>query len=133
MSTTDAGPGSGRGPDHERPKQEDDVLAGAKLTWALAATVVFCLILVGVSTLLLRARVRLLRPDGSWPERELNPRRAVQGVRQHLFRDYDESHRLRDVERRALDGYGWVDRKAGTVTIPIERAYDLVLSEEGGK
>ena len=28
--------------------------------------------------------------------------------------------------RRALDGYAWVDRKAGRVRIPIERAMDLV-------
>jgi hypothetical protein len=28
-----------------------------------------------------------------------------------------------------LDGYGWVDRAAGTVHIPIARAMDLVVAE----
>jgi len=28
-----------------------------------------------------------------------------------------------------LDGYGWVDRTAGIVHIPIERAMDLILAE----
>jgi hypothetical protein len=28
-----------------------------------------------------------------------------------------------------LDGYGWVDRSAGIVRIPIDRAIDLILAE----
>jgi hypothetical protein len=28
-----------------------------------------------------------------------------------------------------LDGYGWVDRSAGVVRIPIDRAMDLMLAE----
>ena len=33
---------------------------------------------------------------------------------------------LRRTEHAALGGYGWVDRKAGVVRIPIDRAIDLV-------
>ena len=29
-------------------------------------------------------------------------------------------------ENQILTSYGWVDRKAGTVRIPIERAMDLI-------
>lgn len=35
--------------------------------------------------------------------------------------------RLRDREDAALGRYGWVDREAGIVRIPIERAMDLLL------
>jgi hypothetical protein len=31
-----------------------------------------------------------------------------------------------------LGQYGWVDKAAGTVRIPIERAMELVLAERGG-
>ncbi len=33
---------------------------------------------------------------------------------------------LRDGQEATLAGYGWVDRKAGVVRVPIERAMDLV-------
>ena len=36
---------------------------------------------------------------------------------------------LRATEDAQLHGYGWVDRKAGVVHIPIERAMDLVAQE----
>jgi hypothetical protein len=34
---------------------------------------------------------------------------------------------IRFTEDQMLDGYGWVDEKAGTVHIPIERAMDLLV------
>jgi len=36
---------------------------------------------------------------------------------------------LRDAEDAHLHGYAWVDRKAGVVRIPIERAMELVAKE----
>ncbi|MDB4942144.1 MAG: hypothetical protein JWP97_1678 [Labilithrix sp.] len=38
---------------------------------------------------------------------------------------------LRDEQRRALEGYGWVDRDAGVARIPIERAMDLLAADGG--
>jgi hypothetical protein len=38
-----------------------------------------------------------------------------------------EYQQLRSEEDRKLSSYGWVDRKAGKVRIPIERAIDLQL------
>src|SRR4029453_5413185 len=40
--------------------------------------------------------------------------------------------RLRATEQQQLDGFGWVDRQAGTVRIPIERAMQL-LAARGGR
>jgi hypothetical protein len=42
----------------------------------------------------------------------------------------DERNQLNEVrltEEQRLNSYGWVDEKAGTVHIPIERAMDLVV------
>lgn len=35
--------------------------------------------------------------------------------------------KLRATEQAQLDGYGWVDRQAGTVHIPIDRAMSLFI------
>ena len=35
----------------------------------------------------------------------------------------------REQERKMLESYGWIDRAAGVVRVPIERAIDLTLTE----
>jgi hypothetical protein len=42
-----------------------------------------------------------------------------------------ELDRLRASEREQLDGYGWVDRDAGTVHIPIDKAIGLLVQRRG--
>ncbi len=44
----------------------------------------------------------------------------------------DDLKALRAAEDAQLNGYAWVDRQAGVVRIPIERAMEL-LAAEGGK
>jgi hypothetical protein len=39
----------------------------------------------------------------------------------------EELHRYRDEQSRILSSYSWIDRKAGIVRIPIERAMELVV------
>jgi hypothetical protein len=41
-----------------------------------------------------------------------------------------ELQQIRDAEQKALDSYGWVDRKNGVVRIPVSRAIDL-LAQRG--
>ncbi len=36
-------------------------------------------------------------------------------------------HAVRAEEQAQIDGYGWVDRQAGIVRIPVDRAMDLLL------
>lgn len=40
---------------------------------------------------------------------------------------------LRVREQAQLDGYGWVDRQAGAVHIPVDRAMALLLERRGGE
>ncbi len=39
---------------------------------------------------------------------------------------------LREKEARQAESYGWVDRGAGVVQLPIGRAMELVVREHGG-
>lgn len=39
----------------------------------------------------------------------------------------DDLAKMRTRDARDLDGYGWIDRKAGVVRVPIERAMELLL------
>lgn len=43
----------------------------------------------------------------------------------------EDLRQLRAVEEKQLTTYGWVDRKAGVVHVPIDRAKELVA--EGGR
>jgi len=43
----------------------------------------------------------------------------------------DDLRQMRAAEEKQLSSYGWVDRKAGIVHVPIERAKELVA--EGGQ
>lgn len=36
---------------------------------------------------------------------------------------------LRERDQRILNGYGWVDRRTGTVSIPVEKAIDKLLRQ----
>jgi hypothetical protein len=40
---------------------------------------------------------------------------------------------LRDQQAQQALSYGWVDKKAGIVQLPIERAMQLIVDENGGR
>ena len=40
---------------------------------------------------------------------------------------------LEAADREKLETYGWVDEKAGRVRIPVERAMEKMLAEQGGR
>jgi hypothetical protein len=46
-------------------------------------------------------------------------------VEQQLFESANRGAKDRDARKKQLGSYGWVDRKAGVVRIPIERAMEL--------
>lgn len=56
----------------------------------------------------------------------------VADVNQRPFALEDGAPRLRDAQQARLRGYGWVDRDAGVIHIPVERAMEQVLSAEEG-
>jgi len=60
--------------------------------------------------------------------------RAEQSVvDQRPFALEDSAARLRTEQHARLEDYGWVDRDAGIIHVPVERAMDAVLAEEGAR
>ena len=54
-------------------------------------------------------------------------------VNQRPFALEDQAPRLLGEQQSRLEGYGWVDRDAGVIHVPVERALDAVLAEEGAR
>jgi hypothetical protein len=55
----------------------------------------------------------------------------IADVNQRPFALEDEAPRLRTEQGTRLERYGWVDRGAGVIHMPIEQAMEQVLAEEG--
>jgi hypothetical protein len=70
-----------------------------------------------------RARLEVA-PSPVFEARQLPPEPRLQVSPQH------DLHQMRAAETALLHSYGWVDRQAGIVRIPIERAIEL-LAERG--
>ncbi len=111
-------------PPHMR--QEADRPDVEALSWIGAATlVVFAGLLIAV-VFLLKARDAALYPHGQPPPPPVIGRPEIGMVNQRLF---GEQPGAREIQQRAaerLGSYGWVDRDAGLVHLPIDRAVDLV-------
>jgi hypothetical protein len=115
----EAGPAS---PEHGRVRSEDDrISAGPILAVGVGALVVFFLAsFVTISYLRVKEGDR---PPLPVPQ-ELGQSK-IGMVEQQLFDSATRGERDRAARRERLGSYGWVDRKAGVVRIPIERAMEL--------
>jgi hypothetical protein len=92
---------------HER----SDISVKAVAVFGLGLAVALGLILAAASALVPSAV--LIRPTVTppGPRLQTHPR--------------EDLAKLRATEDATLNGYGWVDRKAGIIRIPIERAMEL--------
>lgn len=104
----------------------------------IVATVLVALFMVGIYRFLDK-RDRADQPAVSplvanVPDPELKTRADYEQYAEKAFPnprlETDERNQLNQIRTREddlLDSYGWVDEKAGTVRIPIERAMDLLV------
>ncbi len=76
------------------------------------------------------AQIREALPDGPPAMPSELGKQKIGIVEQQLFENATRWTDERDAQRRKLESYGWVDRKAGVVHIPVDRAMDLVV--QGG-
>lgn len=98
------------------------VVAGIGLTVVLILVAALMLGLYGA----LATRAARLSPPPNPLAAAVGPRLPPEPRLQvRPIRDLDELHAA---ERQILDHYGWVDRSAGIVRIPIARAIDLLAS-----
>lgn len=95
------------------------VWAGAILASVIVASVAAMALMFGVLSESREETVNAVGPMVDLRERPKGPILQV-----------DPSKELVDMRRQnaeAADSYGWVNRKAGTVRIPVERAMKLVV------
>ena len=100
------------------------------LAWLLAALLAATLVVLGLMKALFGYFV-------SQEDRHQPPPSTLAGTRSNVPPEprlqntpFDELRRMRAEEDAALTSYGWVDRKAGIVRIPIEQA--LEIAARGG-
>jgi len=71
------------------------------------------------------------------PEHSATPSQNNEGLFQHgpeEKTDIERAWTSVDKESSPIpDGYAWIDRRAGIVRVPIDRAIDLVCAEQAGK
>lgn len=121
--TTHAAP-PGIGHEHTDVQVRPIAIAMAGLGIAFVSVGVLMLVLYGVFA----NRVAKLSPPANplastAPRLPPEPRLQVRPVR--------DLHELRDAESNILDHYGWVDRQAGVVRIPIGQAMELLAAKTG--
>ena len=109
---------------------QEGIRWGAVIGIALAWTAVFVLSIFLVVKLL-HAREKTLQPNGPDPM----PAQIGQGeigiVDQVPFDVSRARENYRSDRLNRLEHWGWVDRKAGTVHMPIADAMELVVKEHG--
>jgi len=106
-------------------EQEPDRVATRRLLWISGLALV-----VALAGVLAAAQMRNhsgARQTGQAPgsTAEMRPSPLEQGLLEHVERGLA----LRSEQKKRLEHYGWVDRRAGVVRIPIERALELRLQE----
>jgi len=75
-------------------------------------------------------------PGGSRPEFTIRGRSVAPPMTAGPSFQTDPARDLREFrarEQAALTSYGWVDRQAGRVRIPVERAMELLLERGAGR
>ena len=109
--------------------EEDRISTGTIVAVGVASLLVF-FVASAVAVRTLHARRAELLPDGPAPiPAEIG--RAKSGmVEQQVAATTETATLWRDAQRRHLSSYGWVDRKAGVIRIPIDRAMDLAARGE---
>jgi hypothetical protein len=112
------------GPGHGQVRSEDDKVASFPIIAVGVASLVVFFLASWVTIGYLRAR-EAERPTPPTPPEIGSSKIAL--VEQQLFELADRGERDRAARQQRLGGYGWVDRKAGVVHFPIERAMELSL------
>jgi len=122
MSTIDDVPAAG----HER----RDVSVAMVVKWGagVLGLVVFTVAVMWLMLLQLQAREEHESAPAS-PLASYGPQEPPQPRLQTDARGDLES--LRASEQKQLESYGWIDRDAGTVHIPIDRAMSLLAQRRG--
>ena len=106
-------------------RQEHDRLPVLMASIIVAFGLVIMVTGIVVSGAMLASKTGSVTPRPEGPERTAPVQLGL--VEQTLIEDTERGVWLRDEQLRALEVYGWVDRSAGVVSIPIEQAMAAVV------
>lgn len=95
------------------------------LAWLLAGLLGATLLVVALTGLLTRHLVQREARRSPVPSTLAGTRSDLPPEPRLQNSPFDDLRKLRAEEDKALNSYGWVDRKAGIARIPIERALEI--------
>jgi hypothetical protein len=120
----------GRDPAEFAVRQEDDRLSSRTLIAAGVVAVAVGLVGVLFAGAVLVFAGGALQPSAAGPAGTRPAERSISNIEQTPILDGKSATELQRERARRLEEWGWVDRDGGVATIPIERAMDIVVSEE---
>jgi hypothetical protein len=109
--------------------QEDDVVSSSSLVRFGFVSVVIGAVGVFFAGWILVVVVGALRPSFAGPGGPAPAPREIAGIDQTPIWQTRAGEDLLERQRRELDRWSWVDRRAGIANIPIDRAMGLVVEE----
>ena len=111
------------------PERDQRSVSGWRVSGVLAGALIIFTFFVVAAWAQLQQREKNLNPTG--PSRPQQPGKAeINIVNTGLFELDTRAEDEKAEQRKRLHGYGWVDRDAGVVHIPIERAIERVVGEQ---
>jgi hypothetical protein len=110
-------------------RQEADEVSSRKLLGVGIASILIGALGVFFAGVILVATVGTLQPSEAGPQGPRPAPRTLSHIEQTPIWQSQVGLDLRDAQRRDLESWGWVDRRAGVAKIPIERAMDIVAKE----
>jgi hypothetical protein len=111
-------------------RQEEDTISPRRLVDVGVASIAVGAAGVFVAGALLVASTGSLQPNFAGAHgRPRAAQRVLSRIEQTPIEGARPGIDLRDGQRRDLESWGWVDRRAGIAKIPIDRAMDIVARE----
>lgn len=118
-------------PVHSDPVQEADQIAWGKVIAVAVAALVGFAIAIAISTLILNKVSASVHAAAGTPAEIKEVPAEVGIVNQRPFVLDPRAAITRDAQLKYLHSYGWVDQKAKTIHIPIEKAMEMVIAQQG--
>jgi hypothetical protein len=110
-------------------RQEADEVSTATLLRVGISSILIGALGIFFAGLTLVVTVGTLQPNEAGPRGPRPAPRTLSHIEQTPIWQSKAGIDLRDAQRRELESWGWVDRRAGVAKIPIERAMDIVAKE----
>jgi hypothetical protein len=111
------------------PERDQRPVSGWRVSGVIAGALIIFTFFVVAAWAQLQQRQKHLSPAGPSHPQELG-KAEINIVNTGLFQLDTRAEDEKAEQRKRLHGYGWVDRDAGVVHIPIERAIERVVGEQ---